>query len=124
MFRVRQTFTILTTYMGINLKDITQGVTYVWRLEFYEDEAMQTVRDVSGHSFSFIAENSSGTNVITLSNSDFVQTSTSIRTVTLSAATTAGYSPAVLSFQLKVVLPDSTVEIWESGNVTVKAQIV
>lgn len=110
--------------MGINLKDITQGVTYVWRLEFYEDEAMQTVRDVSGHSFSFIAENSSGTNVITLSNSDFVQTSTSIRTVTLSAATTAGYSPAVLSFQLKVVLPDSTVEIWESGNVTVKAQIV
>ncbi len=109
--------------MGINLKDITQGSTYVWRLEFYEDEAMQTVLDVSGHSFSFIAEDSTGTNIITLVNADFVATTTSIRTVTIAASTTAGYTAGVLKYQLEVTLPDSTVEKWMNGTITIKSEI-
>jgi hypothetical protein len=109
--------------MGINLKDITQGSTYVWRLEFYEDEAMQTVLDVSNHSFSFIAENSTGTNIITLTDTDFVETSASIRTVTLSASTTAGYTAGVLKYQVEVTLPDSTVEKWMAGTITIKSEI-
>ena len=110
--------------MGINLKDITQGSTYIWRLEFYEDEAMQTVKDVSGHSFAFIAEDSTGTNVITLSNTDFVATSVSIRTVTLSASTTAAYAAGVLKYQVEVTLPDASIEKWMSGTITVKSEIL
>lgn len=110
--------------MGINLKDIQQGKTYVWRLEFYSDEAMQTILDISLHSFSFIAEDSTGTNVITLANAAFVATSTSIRTVTLSAATTAGYSVGALKYELEVTLPDATVESWMKGYVTVKSEVL
>lgn len=110
--------------MGINLKDIHQGKTYVWRLEFYEDEAMQTALDISGHSFSFIAEDSTGTNIITLANVDFVSTSSSIRTVTFSAATTAGYTAGALKYELEVTLPDATVESWMKGYVTVKSEVV
>ena len=110
--------------MGINLKDITQGSTYVWRLEFYEDEACTIVLDVSGHSFSMIAEDSTGTNVITLNNAAFVSTSAGIRTVTLSASTTAGYTAGVLKYQVEVTLPDATVEKWMSGSITIKSEIV
>lgn len=124
MCRVKQTFTHLDTIMKINLKDISQGKTWVWRLEFYEDEAMQTVLDVSGHSFSMIAEDSTGTNVITLANAAFVATSSSVRTVTISAATTAGYSAGVLNYELEVTLPDATIESWMKGTITVKSEIV
>jgi len=110
--------------MGINLKDITQGSTYVWRLEFYEDEAMQTILDVSGHEFSFIAEDSAGTNVITLANAAFVATTASIRTVTIAASTTAGYTAGVLKYQVEVTLPDLTVEKWMAGTITIKSEIV
>jgi hypothetical protein len=110
--------------MGINLKDIQQGKTYVWRLEFYSDEAMQTALDVSGHSFALIAENSSGTNIITLADAAFVQTSTSIRTVTLAASTTAGYTAGALKYELEVTLPDATIESWMKGYVTIKTEVV
>ncbi len=123
-YRVRQTFTISITYMKIRLKDIIQGKTYVWRLEFYEDEAMQTVLDVSGHSFAFIAENSSGTNIITLANAAFVSGASNVRTVTLSSSTTAGYAAAVLNYELEVTLPDATVERWMYGTITIKPEIV
>lgn len=110
--------------MGINLKDITQGSTYIWRLEFYSDAACTSALDVSGHSFSMIAEDSTGANVITLADAAFVQTSTSIRTVTLSAATTAGYTAGSLKYQVEVTLPDATIEKWMSGYITVKSEVV
>lgn len=124
MCQGRRTFTVLTTFMKIRLKDIIQGKTYVWRLEFYEDEAMQTAMDVSGHSFSFIAENTAGTNIITLANAAFVSTADNIRTVTISASTTAGYTAAVLNYELEVTLPDLTVERWMYGTITIKPEIV
>jgi FtsP/CotA-like multicopper oxidase with cupredoxin domain len=110
--------------MKIRLKDIIQGKTYVWSLEFYEDEAMQTPLDVSGHSFAFIAENASGTNIITLANAAFVESASNVRVVTLSAVTTAGYAAAVLNYELEVTLPDLTVERWMYGTITVKSEIV
>ena len=110
--------------MGINLKDIQQGKTYVWRLEFYTDEAMQTVLDISGHSFSLIAEDSTGTNVLSLNNASFVATSSSIRTVTLSNTTTAGYTAGVLKYEMEVTLPDLTVESWMKGSITIKSEIL
>lgn len=124
MYPVKRTCIHLVTTMKINLKDIEQGKTWVWSLEFYEDEAMQTALDVSGHTFSLIAENSSGTNVITLNNAAFVSSATNVRTVTLSSSTTSGYSAGVLNYELEVILPDSTVESWMKGTITVKSEIV
>ena len=123
-FQGKQTFTLSTTFMKIRLKDIIQGKTYVWSLEFYEDEAMQTPLDVSGHTFSFIAENTAGTNIITLANAAFVSSASHVRVVTLSSSTTAGYTPAVLNYELEVTLPDATVERWMYGTITIKSEIV
>ena len=123
-FQGKQTFTLSTTFMKIRLKDIIQGKTYVWSLEFYEDEAMQTPLDVSGHTFSFIAENTAGTNIITLANASFVSSASHVRVVTLAASTTAGYTPAVLNYELEVTLPDATVERWMYGTITIKSEIV
>jgi hypothetical protein len=123
-FQGKQTFTLSTTFMKIRLKDIIQGKTYVWSLEFYEDEAMQTPLDVSGHTFSFIAENTTGTNIITLANAAFVSSASNVRVVTLSSSTTAGYTPAVLNYELEVILPDATVERWMYGTITIKSEIV
>lgn len=123
-YLVKQTFTVSILIMRINLKDITQGKTWVWRLEFYEDEAMQTALDVSGHGFEMWAVDSTGATVIQLDNTDFVSTASNIRTVTISATATAAYLAGVLRYELEVTLPDLTVEGWMGGFITVKSEIV
>ena len=124
MYPEKRTYIHSVTVMKINLKDIQQGKTWVWQLEFYTDEAMTSALDVSGHSFAMIAEDSTGTNVITLSNANFVSGGSNVRVVTLSAATTAGYGAGVLNYELEVTWPDATVESWMKGTITIKSEIV
>lgn len=102
-----------------NLKPIKKGNTWVWRLKFWQDSAKTLPLDVSGHSFAFTATNSAGVTVISLNNASFVEQSTQERKVTISAATTAGYSVGELYYQLDVTLPDATVEEWMHGYVNV-----
>lgn len=102
-----------------NLKDIKKGDTYEWELKFWDDEAKTIPIDVSGHSFVLTAKNTAGATVISLTNTDFVQTATNIRKVVLSKVTTAAYPVGDLSYQLDVTLPDLAVYTWMEGYVNI-----
>lgn len=107
--------------MTINLKPIKKGATYSFQLRVWTDAAKTTLLDLSAYSFGLIARNTAGTAVITLTDTDFVETSATIRTVTLSKTTTAAYAEGDLYYQLDVTNPDTTSDEWFDGYINVLA---
>jgi len=106
-----------------NIKAIRKGDTWSWTLEFYEDECEETPINVSTYQFKLMAKNSSGTTQFTWNNADFVQgASTNIRTVTLSAVTTATYPVGEFVYDLQVTTA-SGVYTWMAGYVSVENQV-
>ncbi len=75
-----------------NLMPIRQGDTYVLPLSFWEDECETTALDVTTDVFKLMAKNSAGVTQFTWDNGAFVVGQPNERTVTLTAATTAGYT--------------------------------
>ena len=59
-----------------NIRPIRRGDTFVFPLEFYEDECEETPIDVSTYVFKLQAKNSAGTTIFTWNNADFVQIAT------------------------------------------------
>ena len=101
------------------MKDINKGSTWVWEMKFYSDDAKTVPLDVSGHSFAWVVTSSTGATVISKTNSDFVQQATNHRKLTLSNTSTAGLTAGIHSFELNVTLPDTTVETWQKGYITI-----
>jgi hypothetical protein len=105
-----------------NLRAIKKGDTYVFPMEFYEDECEETPIDVSTYVFKLMAKNSSGTTIFTWNNADFVSIATNKRTLTLSAVTTATYTIGEFNYELQVTI-GSAVYTWMQGFIAVEDQI-
>lgn len=105
--------------MTINLKPIKKGSTYSFQLKVWTDAAKTTLLNLSAYSFSLVATNAAGMAVIALADVDFVKTSSTVRTVTLSKATTATYAAGDLYYQLDVTNPDTTSDEWFDGYIQV-----
>jgi len=74
-----------------NIRPIRRGDTFIFPLEFYEDECEETPINVTTYVFKLQAKNAAGATIFTWNNADFVSVATNKRTVTLSAVTTATY---------------------------------
>jgi len=105
-----------------NLPSIKQGDTYTFSLSFWQDECETTAIDVSTYVFKLMAKNSAGATQFTWNNADFVAGDPNVRTVTISAATTAGYSTGEFSYELQVTTASATYT-WMQGYVLVSTQI-
>ena len=105
-----------------NLRAIKKGDTYVFPMEFYEDECEETPINVSTYLFKLMAKNSLGTTIFTWNNADFVSIDTYKRTVTLSAVTTATYTAGEFNYELQVTT-DSGIYTWMQGFIAVEDQI-
>ena len=105
-----------------NLPAIRQGDTYVLPLSFWMDECESTSIDVTTYVFKLMAKNSAGVTQFTWDNAAFVVDEPNQRTVTLSAATTAGYSAGEFSYDLQVTTATGTYTYMQ-GFVQVNSQI-
>ena len=105
-----------------NMAPIKKGDTYVITYSFYEDECEDTPLDVSTYSFKLQAKNSSGTTIFTWTNSDFVEIDSHTRKITLSPATTAGYTAGEFIYELEVTI-SSNKYTWMQGYVDVQNQV-
>lgn len=105
-----------------NLKAIKKGDTYIFPMEFYEDECEETPIDVSTYIFKLMAKDSAGTTIFTWNNADFVSIATNKRTVTLSAVTTATYTVGEFNYELQVTTADG-VYTWMQGFIEIEDQI-
>jgi hypothetical protein len=70
------------------------------------------------------AVSSTGTELFELDDTDFVSTASHVRAITISATDTAGYAAGAYKYEVEVTLPDSTVEAWLTGNITVNSELV
>lgn len=105
-----------------NMAPIKKGDTYVITYAFYEDECETTSLDVSTYSFKLQAKNSAGTVMIEWLDADFVQINNYTRKVTLSPATTAGYTAGEFVYELEVTI-SSNKYTWMQGYVEVQNQV-
>ena len=105
-----------------NIRPIRRGDTFVFPLEFYEDECEEIPIDVSTYVFKLQAKNAAGAVQFTWSNADFVQIATNKRTVTLSAVTTATYVAGEYIYDLQVTI-GSAVYTWMQGYINIEEQI-
>lgn len=105
-----------------NMLPIKQGDTYVVTYQFYSDQCESTPLDVSTYSFKLMAKNSAGSTIFTWNNADFVQIDAYTRRVTLSAATTAGYTAGEFPYELQVTI-SGAVYTWVNGYVEILTQI-
>ena len=105
-----------------NIRPIRRGDTFIFPLEFYEDECEEIGIDVSTYVFKLQAKDSSGTTIFTWNNSDFVSVATNKRTVTLSSVTTATYTAGEFIYDLQVTTA-SGVFTWMVGYILVEEQI-
>ena len=105
-----------------NMAPIKKGDTYVITYSFYEDECESTPLDVSTYSFKLQAKNSAGTTMIQWLDADFVQINNYTRKVTLSPATTAGYTAGEFVYELEVTI-SSNKYTWMQGYVEVQNQV-
>ena len=106
-----------------NMAPIKKGDTYVITYSFYEDECETTPLDVSTYSFKLQAKNSAGTVMIQWLNADFVQIDNNTRKVTLTPATTAGYTAGEFVYELEVTI-SSNKYTWMQGYVEVQNQAI
>ena len=105
-----------------NIRPIRRGDTFIFPVEFYEDECEETPIDVSTYVFKLQAKNSAGAVQFTWSNTDFVSIATNKRTVTLSAVTTATYVVGEYIYDLQVTI-GTAVYTWMQGYINVEQQI-
>jgi hypothetical protein len=105
-----------------NIRPIRRGDTFIFPLEFYEDECEEIGIDVSTYVFKLQAKNAAGATIFTWNNSDFVSVATNKRTVTLSAVTTATYTAGEFIYDLQVTI-GSGVYTWMQGYINVEEQI-
>jgi hypothetical protein len=105
-----------------NIRPIRRGDTFIFPLEFYEDECEEIGIDVSTYVFKLQAKNAAGATIFTWNNSDFVSVATNKRTVTLSAVTTATYTAGEFIYDLQVTI-GSSVYTWMQGYINVEEQI-
>jgi len=105
-----------------NIRPIRRGDTFIFPLEFYEDECEETPINVSTYVFKLQAKNAAGTTIFTWNNVDFVSVATNKRTVTLSAVTTATYAVGEFIYDLQVTTA-SGVFTWMVGYILVEEQI-
>lgn len=105
-----------------NLRAIKKGDTYVFPMEFYEDECEETPIDVSTYIFKLMAKDSLGTTIFTWNNADFVSVAINKRTVTLSAVTTATYTVGEFNYELQVTT-NNGIYTWMQGFIAVVDQI-
>ena len=105
-----------------NLPPIRQGDTYVLPLSFWQDDCETTAIDVTTYVFKLMAKNSAGVTQFTWDNATFVAGEPNQRTVTLSAATTAGYTAGEFSYDLQVTTATGTYT-YMAGFVQVNSQI-
>lgn len=106
----------------LNMKPIKKGDTYVISYSFYEDQCEETPLDVSTYSFKLQAKNTAGTVMIEWLNADFVQINNYTRKVTLTPATTAGYTAGEYTYELEVTI-SSNKYTWMQGYVEVQTQV-
>ena len=106
----------------LNMKPIKKGDTYVISYSFYEDQCEETPIDVSTYSFKLQAKNTSGTVMIEWLNADFVQINNYTRKITLTPATTAGYTAGEYTYELEVTI-SSNKYTWMQGYVEVQTQV-
>lgn len=104
-----------------NLPPIRQGDTYVLPLSFWQDECETTSIDVTTYVFKLMAKNSAGVTQFTWDNATFVVGEPNQRTVTLSAATTAGYTAGEFVYDLQVTTATGTYTYMQ-GYVQVNSQ--
>jgi hypothetical protein len=105
-----------------NMAPIKKGDTYVITYAFYEDECEDTPLDVSTYSFKLQAKNSAGTTMIEWLNADFAVINNYTRKVTLSPATTAGYTAGEFVYELEVTI-SSNKYTWMQGYIEVQNQV-
>ena len=105
-----------------NMAPIKKGDTYVITYAFYEDECEDTTLDVSTYSFKLQAKNSAGTTMIEWLNADFAVINNYTRKVTLSPATTAGYTAGEFVYELEVTI-SSNKYTWMQGYIEVQNQV-
>lgn len=105
-----------------NMAPIKKGDTYVITYAFYEDECEDTPLDVSTYSFKLQAKNSAGTTMIQWLNADFAVINNYTRKVTLSPATTAGYTAGEFVYELEVTI-SSNKYTWMQGYIEVQNQV-
>lgn len=105
-----------------NMAPIKKGDTYVITYSFYEDECEDTPLDVSTYSFKLQAKNSAGTTMIEWLNADFAVINNYTRKVTLSPATTAGYTAGEFVYELEVTI-SSNKYTWMQGYIEVQNQV-
>lgn len=104
-----------------NLKNIRKGDTYTFTLRIKDSSG--TYQDISGWSFKLMGKTSTGTTVFTWSNTDFVSTNSTTRTLTLTPVTTATYSVGEVVYDMQVTYPDTTQETIFKGYVIVEDQV-
>ena len=105
-----------------NIRPIRKGDTFIFPLEFYEDECEETPINVSTYIFKLQAKNTAGATIFTWNNADFVSVATNKRTVTLSSATTAAYTAGEFIYDLQVTI-GANVFTWMVGYILVEEQI-
>ena len=105
-----------------NIRPIRRGDTFIFPLEFYEDECEEIPINVSTYVFKLQAKNAAGATIFTWNNADFVSVATNKRTVTLSAVTTAAYTVGEFVYDLQVTI-GSNVFTWMQGYIVVEEQI-
>lgn len=108
-----------------NLKAIKKGDTYVFPMEFYEDECEEVAIDVTNYYFTINAINSLGESVFIWEDVDFEIVAPNKRLLTLSHIVTASYPVGEFSYELQVqtdTLPE-IYETWMQGFIKVNDQI-
>ena len=106
-----------------NLAPIRKGDTFTNTFVFWSDDAKTIALNVSTWSFKLMAKNSAGVTQFTWTNTDFVSSSSNTRTLTLSSATTTGYTAGEYSYDLQVTYPDASQKTLFYGYITVQDQI-
>lgn len=92
----------------MNLKDINKGTDYSFTLQLWEDSSKTVAVVLTNYLFTLVAKNAAGATVINLTDADFVKTSATVRTVTLSNTVTGAYPTGELKYEVMATLPDLT----------------
>jgi len=105
-----------------NIRAIRRGDTFIWPLEFYEDECEEIPVDVSNYVFKLQAKNAAGVVQFTWNNADFLSLAINKRTVTLSSLTTVDYVVGEYIYDLQVSTLTG-IFTWMQGYIYVEQQI-
>jgi hypothetical protein len=105
-----------------NMKPIKKGDSWSWSLSFYEEPCETTPIDVSTYVFKLMSKDSAGVTIFTWNDAIFVPDGNFTRIVSLTPATTAGYTAGEFQYELQVTI-GSAQYTWMTGYVLVENQI-